>query len=80
MSTAVSRAKRGLRDPKQGACSVNTAVSYPQSKKPYMDWLDMAAVFKIRRPADCGTIPGLVYIPTRVEIHSPHQIRRGQTA
>lgn len=80
MSNAVSRARRGLRDPKQGAYSVNAAVSYPQSKKLYMDWLDVAAVFKVRRPADRGAIPGLVYIPTRVEIHGPHQARRDQTA
>lgn len=80
MTTAVSRVKRGLRDPKQGAYSVNAAISYPRSKKPYMDWLDVAAVFKIRRPADRGAIPGLVYIPTRVEIHGPHQARRDQTA
>ena len=65
---------------KQGAYSINAAVSYPQSKKLYMDWLDVAAVFKVRRPEGRGAIPGLVYIPTRVEVHSPYGGRRNQTA
>jgi hypothetical protein len=65
---------------KQGAYSINAAVPYPQSKKFYMDWLDLTAVSKIRRSEDRGAILNLVYILARVEVPSSYQGRRDQTA
>ena len=54
-----------------GPYSVTAALNYPHNRNLYMDWLDVAAAFNISRPSDRSNIPGLVHIPTKVEIHSP---------
>jgi ABC-2 type transport system ATP-binding protein len=64
---------------KQGLYSVTAAISYAQSKKLYLDWLDVAAVFIISRPKNHRPIQGLVHIPTTVEIHDPDR-RQDRTA
>lgn len=54
-----------------GSYSITAAVSPPQGNHAYMDWVDVAAVFKILRPDTGGNIKGLVYLPTEVRIHGP---------
>lgn len=56
-----------------GNYSVNAAVSPPRANNVYLDWVDVAAVFKILRPEDRGNIKGLVHLPTEIRIHSPEE-------
>lgn len=63
-----------------GPYSVTTAIHHSKNKDLYLDWLDVAATFKISRPSDRGKIPGLFHIPTTVEIHSPDRNPQDQTA
>ena len=52
-----------------GDYSVTASVSYPKQRSLYLDWVDVAAVFKMARPTGRGPIRGLVHLPTDVEIH-----------
>lgn len=52
-----------------GDYSVSAYISYPKQRTLYLDWVDVAAVFKITRPSGRGPIRGLVHLPTGVEIH-----------
>lgn len=52
-----------------GDYGVTASIAYQQKKAVYLDWVDVAAVFKIARPSNRGPIKGLVHLPTRVEIH-----------
>lgn len=55
-----------------GSYSVTAAVSPPKrGNEEYLDWVDVAAVFKILRPEDRSNIKGLVRLPAEVEIHIP---------
>ncbi|CAN5699664.1 ABC transporter ATP-binding protein [soil metagenome] len=53
-----------------GSYSVTAAISPPKSNNVYMDWVDVAAAFKISRP-ERGNIKGLVHLPTQARLHSP---------
>lgn len=55
---------------KHGPYSVSVAVSEARTKKIYLDWLDVAAVFQISSPENRGQIRGLVHIPAEVEIYT----------
>lgn len=52
-----------------GDYSVTASVSPQKQRLLYLDWIDVAAVFKVSRPSDRGPIRGLVHLPTQVEIH-----------
>ncbi|CAN5203978.1 ABC transporter ATP-binding protein [soil metagenome] len=54
-----------------GQYSVTAAVFSPKAKNMYLDWVDVAAVFKIERARDQAAIPGLVHLPTSVAVHDP---------
>ena len=54
-----------------GQYSVTAAVSSPKAKNLYLDWVDVAAVFKIERAKGQPAIPGLVRLPTKATIHGP---------
>lgn len=56
-----------------GNYSVTAAVSPARNDNTYMDWVNVAAVFKILRPDEGGNIRGLVHLPAEVEIHSPEK-------
>ncbi|MGI8858877.1 MAG: ABC transporter ATP-binding protein [Rubrobacteraceae bacterium] len=59
-----------------GQYSVTTAVSSPKTKNLYLDWVDVAAVFKIERAKGQPAIPGLVRLPTRATVHGPGGVHR----
>lgn len=63
-----------------GAYSVTTAVSHVLNQRVHLDWLDVAAVFKVERPDDRAAFKGLFHIPTKVEVHSPDQDQRHKSA
>ncbi len=56
---------------KSGAYSINAAVSHPDNDNLYLDWVDVAAVFKISRAEGRGKGSGLLDLPAEVEIHRP---------
>ena len=59
-----------------GQYSVTAAISSPKAKNVYLDWVDVASVFKIERAEGQPAIPGLVHLPTTVAVHSPDGDRR----
>ena len=59
-----------------GDYSVTTYISRRKQRSLYLDWVDVAAVFKVARPNDRGPIRGLVHLPTEVEIHRTTQNER----
>jgi len=59
-----------------GQYSVTAAIPHRRSKNLYLDWVDVAAVFKIERAEGQPAIPGLVHLPTTVAVHSPDGDRR----
>jgi ABC-type polysaccharide/polyol phosphate transport system ATPase subunit len=59
-----------------GLYSVTTGVFRGKTKKPrenYLDWIDVATTFHVEKPEKRGVVPGLVHIPTKVEILEPGQ-------
>jgi len=57
---------------KNGRYSVVASVSSSKAKKDtYMDWIGVAAVFKMARPSDRGAFAGLVHLPTQVRLSEP---------
>lgn len=63
-----------------GAYSVSASVANQNSRRVYMDWLDVAAVFKVERPEGTGAVKGLIHIPTEVRIHDLDQKQRSKSA
>lgn len=53
-----------------GPYSVTAALSPSGGGNVYLDWVDVAAAFKISRPEQ-GNIKGLVHLPTQARLHSP---------
>ena len=53
-----------------GSYSVAAAISEKQSKDLYLDWVDVAAAFKISRPETRISFEGLVHLSTQIEIHN----------
>ncbi len=53
-----------------GPYSVAAAISQPGGGNVYLDWVDVAAAFKISNP-ERGRIKGLVDLPTEVRLHEP---------
>ncbi|MBA3232304.1 MAG: ABC transporter ATP-binding protein [Acidobacteria bacterium] len=58
-----------------GPYSVAASVSHQKEKNLYLDWVDVAAVFKISRPEQ-GNIAGLIDLPAEVEVRSPDREAR----
>jgi ABC-type Fe3+/spermidine/putrescine transport system ATPase subunit len=56
---------------KQGRYSVATAVSPSGGKDLYLDWVGVAAVFKVSHPSDRSAFPGLIHLPTQVRVFEP---------
>jgi len=58
---------------RHGAYGVTVAVSRRGSGKRevHLDWVGVAAVFEVARPAGGGPYRGLVHLPTSVEVSSP---------
>jgi len=54
---------------KPGDYSVTASISPNQGKNLFMDWIDVAAVFEIKRAEEQGVVKGLIHLPTEVEIH-----------
>jgi ABC-type polysaccharide/polyol phosphate transport system ATPase subunit len=54
-----------------GQYSVTAAIPHRRGKNVYIDWVDVAAVFKIERSRGQPAIPGLVHLPTMVAVHTP---------
>ena len=59
-----------------GQYSVTAAVSSPKAKNVYLDWVDVASVFKIERAKNQPAIPGLVRLPTTAAVHGPDRTSR----
>ena len=64
----------------EGPYSVNAAVAHPKNRNLYMDWVDVAAVFRVERPETRGAVKGLIYIPTTVKIHAPDRKQQSKSA
>ena len=61
---------------RHGLYSLTVAVARGKNKKPreaYLDWVDVATTFQVEQPEKRGAVPGLVHIPTKVEILEPGQ-------
>lgn len=57
---------------KNGRYSVVASVLDSKAKNDlYMDWIGVAAVFKVSRPSDRGAFAGLVHLPTQVKLFEP---------
>lgn len=55
--------------------NVNASVAYPQNRKGYLDWVDVAAAFKMLRAENQGPIRGLIDLSALVEVHDmDHEI------
>ena len=59
-----------------GQYSVTAAISSPKAKNVYLDWVDVASVFKIERAKGQPAIPGLVRLPTTAAVHGPDKARQ----
>jgi ABC-2 type transport system ATP-binding protein len=60
---------------KHGRYAVVAAVSHPESKELYLNWVGTSARFKIPYQPDRGAFPSLVHLPTQVEIFEPDKTR-----
>lgn len=59
---------------RHGLYSVTAGVYRGRKKRPnepYLDWIDVATTFQVERPERRGAVPGLIHIPTKVEIMEP---------
>lgn len=63
-----------------GAYSVTAAVSHALNKRLYLDWIDVATVFKVERPEGRKAYAGLFHLPTKVGIHSPDRSQQDKSA
>ncbi len=63
-----------------GPYSVSASVSHLRNRDLYMDWVDVAAVFRVERPQTRGAVKGLVYIPATIKIHAPDRKRQSKSA
>ena len=63
-----------------GPYSVSAAVFHPKNRNLYMDWVDVAAIFKVERPITRGVVDGLVHIPATVKVHKPDRKQQSKSA
>ena len=64
---------------KHGRYSIAVAVSHPESKDSYLDRIGVTATFKVSHPPGRDgrdAFPGLVHLPTQVEIFEPDGVRQ----
>lgn len=54
-----------------GHYSITASLSPPRHTNLFLDWVDVAATFEVDRPNERQAIPGMVHLPTEVEIRSP---------
>ena len=59
----------------QGNYSVHASIRHPKRKGKPLDWIDVAAVFKVLHPSTKGGFKGMVNLPTQVEIFEPNRVR-----
>lgn len=46
----------------------------------YLDKVDVAATFRIKRPRDRKPFQGVVHLPTEIKVHAPEEERQGRSA
>ncbi len=63
-----------------GPYSVSAAVSHPRNRSLYMDWVDVAAAFRVERLQTRGGVKGLIHIPATVKVHIPDQKWQSESA
>lgn len=63
-----------------GPYSVSAAIAHLRNRSVYMDWVDVAAVFRVERPQTRGAVKGLVYIPATIKVHTPDQKQQSKSA
>ncbi len=56
---------------KHGRYGIAAAVSHPTQEDSYLDWVGVAAAFKMSLPSNGVAFPGLVHLPTQVKIFEP---------
>lgn len=61
---------------RHGPYSVAAAVSHPKEKDLHMDWVDVAAAFRLERLRG-RPVGGLVDLPTAARVHSPDRAQDG---
>jgi ABC-type multidrug transport system ATPase subunit len=59
----------------QGNYSVHASIRHPERKGKPLDWIDVAAVFKVLHPSTKVGFKGMVDLPTRVEVFEPKRVR-----
>ena len=59
----------------QGNYSVHISVRHPEKKGRPLDWIDVAAVFKVLHLSTQGRFKGLVHLPTQVKIFEPDRVQ-----
>ena len=65
---------------KHGRYSVAVAVSHPESESSYLDRIGTAATFKVSRPPGKDAFPGLVHLPTKVEVFEPDRAQKSEVS
>ncbi|MGB3681071.1 MAG: ABC transporter ATP-binding protein [Rubrobacteraceae bacterium] len=63
-----------------GPYSVSAAIAHLRNRNVYMDWVDVAAVFRVERPQDRGAVKGLIYIPATIKVHAPDRKQQRRSA
>ncbi|BBL80621.1 sugar ABC transporter ATP-binding protein [Rubrobacter xylanophilus] len=58
---------------RHGTYSVSAGILDGSNSNIHLDWVDVAAAFKVEKPDDRGPIPGLFHIPAEVRLHEPEE-------
>ena len=65
---------------KQGRYSIATAISRSESNDLHLDWMRVAAVFKVSYPSDRSAFPGLIHLPTQVRVFEPDRAQEPRSS
>ncbi len=44
----------------------------------FLDWVDIASSFRIKQPRDRKPFRSMVYLPTKIRVHTPEGERQGR--
>ncbi|ABG06024.1 ABC transporter related [Rubrobacter xylanophilus DSM 9941] len=62
---------------RHGTYSVSAGVLDGANRNVHLDWVDVAAAFRVERPENRRAIPGLFHLPARVTLHEPGEPGEG---
>ncbi len=61
---------------KHGRYGVVATVSHPESKEVYLDLVGVTATFEVSHIGGRSALPGLIHLPTKVEIFEPNKVSK----